>query len=214
MKIILLYGPPSSGKGTHIRLLSEYTGYPILEPAVLFRMISTKKDSESQAIATKINNGYPITSKDYKALVGKRITELLEMNQSFIMDKPGGSLLNEAKWFLDLVKKYNPEIYLFELHISLRESLRRIASRYFVPSSNASYITYKESLEHCLDGEIPVRRVDDTDTSKARRRYRLLYATKRKNILKLFREHKTKVTEIDATANILTVQEMLRKITA
>jgi adenylate kinase family enzyme len=212
MKIILLYGPPSSGKGTHARLLEEYGGYKLLEPAHIFRQIAADTTHPlSKDIAHTINNGYPVTSKQYKDIVGSKLHELLKTNTSFVLDKPGGSRLNEAKWFLELVEQYKPEIYLFVLHIPLLESLRRIDARYFITSSGESYISYKEALAHCPKAEIPVKRVDDLDTTKVRRRYRLLYQTKHKAIEQLYREHGAHVMLLDGMEDVLTVQAQLRQ---
>lgn len=213
MNIILLYGPPSSGKGTHARLLQDFFGYTLIEPAHIFRAITRNpKDSRSKEIAERINNGFPITSDQYKEIVGANIVDLLHKKKSFILDKPGGSLLNEVRWFLKLIKPFQPKVFLFELHIPLSESLKRIEARYFITSTGQSFIEYEEALKRCPSGEKPVKRVDDLDSAKVKRRYRMLYQTKHTRVKHLMKEFGATVVELDSMQDILTVQKQIRKI--
>lgn len=213
MNIVLLYGPPSSGKGTHARLLQEFFGYTLVEPAHVFRAIASDPSHKWYSyIGEKINNGFPTPTDAYKKIVGEEVVELLQKKKSFILDKPGGSLLNEVRWFLKLIAPFRPQVFLFELHIPLAESLRRIAARYFITSTGESYITYEEALCHCPSGEKPVKRIDDLDTKKAERRYKLLYQNKHQAVKQLFSQAGAIITEINALEDILTVQTKIRNI--
>ena len=213
MKIILLYGPPSSGKGTHARLLHEFTGFPIIEPAVLFRQIATNPNHKWYSyIGEKINNGYPAPSDAYIKLVQAAIEPLLHSNTSFIMDKPGGSLLVETEWFLEYIKPFNAQVFLCILDIPLEESLRRIESRYFITSSGESYITYQEALSHCKNGELPTKRIDDLDSQKAKRRYKLLYEDQKEEVMVLFKKAGATITVLNGMLPVLTVNGELRKL--
>jgi adenylate kinase family enzyme len=213
MKIVLLYGPPSSGKGTHARLLNQVTHFPIIEPAVLFRAIAADpKHKWYTYIGEKINNGYPTPTDAYMILVKEAIEPLLKSGTSFIMDKPGGSLLPETEWFLEYIKPFDAQVFLCVLDITLAESLRRIESRYFITSTGQSFITYEEALSHCPPGEIPVKRVDDLDSQKAERRYKLLFADQKDQVIQLFKKSGAQVVILNGMDPILTVQDELRKI--
>lgn len=213
MKIILLYGPPSSGKGTHGRFLSQLYGIPFVEPAHIFRDILANPDHSYYQKLSTIEQGNPAPTDLYLETLEHEIKPLLESNTSFVIDKPGGNLPAETVWFLEYIKNFNPDLYVFVLDIPRKVSIKRASTRYFLPSGE-SYVTHEEAIEHAPKGVEPFRRIDDSTSEKVTKRYNEMYGKYKDTIIELFRNAGAQITIIDGTQDVLTVQQMMHSILA
>ncbi len=120
-RVIVVVGPPNSGKGTQTRMLAEHFG------AVYFSvgdLIRTENDPRIMAVH---DSGALISSDDVRRLLKTKL-ESIPVEQTIVFD--GAKKLEEARWLVDVLPgmgRYLERVVL--LHISEQESRNRSSDR-------------------------------------------------------------------------------------
>lgn len=183
--IIILLGPPGSGKGTQAILLSEKFDLYNLE---------TSKVGEQRIMKAKKGEFIKVKGKKYffekerrlwetgilwsppfvTHLIKEKIEELAKEEKGIVFSGSPRTL-HEAKEIIPLLKKiYGPKnIKIFEILLSAKESIFRNSHRRICELMRHPILWLKETekLKHCpLDGSNLLKRkgLDDPETIKIR----------------------------------------------
>lgn len=100
------------------------------------------------------------------------------------------------------IEPYNiePEIVIFQLHVSMAETVKRSATRYYVPGIITSFASYKQAKTMCKEGQEPYRRIEDNDSVGITKRYMDLYLDVFAKILGIYQKNcMAKLYMIDAS---------------
>ncbi len=212
-KLIMLYGPPGSGKGVQTELLCAKFGLQNISWGESFRDFVAKHaeddTSSDQQRAKRVREymlkGLPILTEDMMYILQQRIVFALQnSDQSLIMDKPG-SLPPEAQWISDFLVQHNLSNCLIHFTLPFEISLNRVASRYYVPSDprEIPYKSFEEAKSKCKEGEEPIKRQDDSNLETLKHRYYDLYESNKQTVLNIYKHNNlTKILEIDANDSI------------
>ncbi len=221
-QIIILYGPPAAGKGTQAFLLKErLADYYHLDFGTELRafvkehigdynkdqdQINPNSPKDVVNIAHRIKHDMksylPVRSDDLRFVIEYKIRACVEKNQGIIIEGPG-RLVEEAEWLSGFFAKHELEVIIFHLYISLNEVLRRSRTRYYIPSSQKSFVSLAAAKAACVDGEEPYRRSEDDNESGIEQRYHLLYADHFAEIMSIYQiKGKSTVFTVDATKHI------------
>lgn len=144
MQIIVLLGPPGSGKGTQAELVKEKTGYPIVSSSQLirdkFQQHSEKESPQIQKAKKQYKKGDlvdPQLFADWTLEVIEEIEQNPRHQDGVIFD---GFLrtLEETKIVLPrLIKRFSSNsIKAFFLKISLTEAKQRLSTRLICSDCN------------------------------------------------------------------------------
>lgn len=166
----------------------------------------------AQRVKERMLAGMAIATEDMMYILQAKIAAALESSdRSVIMDKPG-SLPPEAAWISDFVVDRNISNCLIHLTLPFEVSVRRIASRFYVPSDRKeiSYSSYQEAKDRCGPGEEPLQRLDDRNVDIIRQRYFGLYAANSEQVLATYANNGlTKILTIEADAPIEKIHQQI-----
>lgn len=131
-KIILLLGPPGSGKGTQAKRLAERYGYAHLSTGDLLRAVTQQpaQSGEEQIIAEHLQRGELIPDELLYRLVFAAMKRLLASHPGLVLDGAVRSLPQAEefqKWFS--AEGLESELLVIEVAIPDAEAVRRITSR-------------------------------------------------------------------------------------
>jgi adenylate kinase len=215
-QIIILYGPPGSGKGTQAKLLQDKYGYVFLDFGQNFRdfvkenLLSTSLDYQrANRVKSDLEAGRAILTEDFYYILKNKIESLLESKTPFIIDKPG-SLEAEAKWLSRLLKSKKVSTKFFHIQTDLSGSLQRIAHRYYLPSSKNPYPSYEVALLDAKNNEKPFQRKEDESQAITKTRIENLYG-QHDIILDIYRKEGYEIVELDGNLEITEVFKNLEK---
>lgn len=213
-QIIIFYGPPGSGKGTQANLLCQRTKIPFLDAGQTFRnfaKIHEKNPEDVRANRSKrmdecLKSGNPILTEDYMFIIGEKVLETVKSGNHLIMDKPGGSLIPEAEWMDDLIKKNKFPVIFIHLPISIEESIKRVETRWYVPNNSQVFSNILDAKnfikENNLQGQ-PYQRDDDMNEEAIKNRYKKLYENNKDKILEIFKNNENVVFyELDGSKDL------------
>lgn len=219
-KVIILYGPPASGKGTQTHFLKEHLKeYEHLDFGTELRKFvkdTLAKGSEdpdynkAKVMEVTMQTG-PVLFEDLKYVVENKIISAIKKGKGLIIEGPGRQI-SEAHWLSAFLRKNSLSVAIFHLHLSLEDILNRVKTRHYAPGINFPFPSYEVALENCKPGELPYQRPEDVDLDKTVSRYRNLYKKSFAKILFIYQlEAMANIFAVDASEPVQDVQHNIRK---
>lgn len=217
-KIIILIGPPGSGKGTQAALLAEKLNYAQICTGDLLRFLLEKKGGTKEELqeAEKIKQGTLVSDWLIYRLVFEKIEKELKKDRGVILDgviRTPAQAEGFIKFFKD--KNWLKEVNLIWVKLSDKVSLKRLSNRRVcsVCNENIPYTEETRKWQTCLKcGGRLKKRSDDKDRSIFKRRITEQGEKALKPIVIFFKkEEKTRkiVKEIDGERSI---EDVFQKI--
>lgn len=203
-QVIILYGPPASGKGTQANMLFKHLSkynYNHLDFGQLLReyvlaKIGTKENIEANypsirleaekniekhtaiVIYETMKKGEAIDSSLMWRVAEEKVIEIIKKGENLIIDGLGRTI-GDCYKFAEICNLNKFSVALFHICLSENMVIQRSVSRWYAPSSKISFPTFFAAQQFCIDSgnenEKPYQRVDDTNVAKIRQRYKNLY---------------------------------------
>ncbi len=215
-KVIILLGPPGSGKGTQVRLLQEKFGFDCIGSGKMLRERAKTKDFTGKKIAQYVDKGLRVPTPIIFNMWMNRMAEI-EKNlktKGFIIDGSPrevfeAEMLGMAlEWYVwDKTKKV---VYL---KLSEKEIKQRLLNRRMCQKCGRliPYLMGFKDLKKCDKcGGTLIKRADDTEKGVKER-----LAWFKREVLPVVRYYKKKgkVIEIDSNQSIENVfSDILKKL--
>ena len=226
LKVVILLGPPGSGKGTQAGLLAEKFDLYHLETSKLIeRIIMSAKKGDF----IKINGRKYDLEKEKKLwregilcsppfvtyLIKEKIKELNKEKKGIIFSGSPRTLY-EGKEIIPFLKKLygNGNIKIVQIGLSSKESIWRNSHRRICELIRHPILYNKETknLKHCpLDGSKLIKRkgLDNPETIKVRLKE---YKERTFPLISYFKKGNLKVKKINGAVSPVTVFERILKI--
>lgn len=229
--ILILYGPPASGKGTQSIFLEKlFPNFYHLDFGTELRKfvndhlgdyfqteekINSKTSEEILSVARRIKEdmkaSLPVKTEDLRFVIENKIVECVRNKQGMIIEGPG-RLVEEAEWLSTFLSSQNQKVVIFHLYISLIEALERASHRYYVSGLAKSYASFEDAMQDVKNGEHPYRRPEDQDIEGTKQRYEILYAKNFAKIISIYQLNSAAmVFTVDASKPINKVSEDIQK---
>ncbi len=183
-KVIIIFGPPGSGKGTQAELLTQkFFFYNLDTGRVIQEKFKNAKKGEFIQVDGKkyyvadeeqrVKDGKLCSTPFVACLMRKRIGEIYDMGKSLILSGSPRSLEEAAIELPALEKNYGKDnISIINLELSAQDSITRNSNRRVCELMRHSilYIPENAGLKRCpLDGSLLIKREDDNDQTVLRR---------------------------------------------
>jgi len=206
--VIVVFGSIGAGKGTQMAKLQERYGGVIIDNGAAFRKYAEFRSQEGhpeQQRAQKVHEDMikgPIETEDMFYILEGTITEALSRGDLVIMDKPGGILAEEMRWFFNVLAVKHLSVTLLNLFIPVEVAVERISSRYYLPGSSKSYATLKEAQDAAIPSQEPFQRADGASHEITRNRYNTMYADLLGDVRSITTQFDISIYDIDGTKSI------------
>lgn len=155
-KIICLFGPQGSGKGTQAKLLTDKLGIPHISTGDLFRIAIESETELGKKVASILQSGTLVPDDVTFALLKSRITQN-DCASGFILDGFPRTL-KQAQ----LLEDFMPIDHAVVLQISDEESIKRLTNRRHDMRTGAIYNLYTSPKPPADIVPHLVQRPDDT----------------------------------------------------
>jgi adenylate kinase len=172
--IVILLGPPGSGKGTQAAKLARETGLTAISTGELLRRESDSRSELGRQVGRLINAGLLVGDDLMNQVVARRLDNA-DCRQGCILD--GYPRTEEQARFLDwwLRTRELEEPVIFDFVVSPEKVIERLSLRRQCPSCgqiySAEFDVYGKDMACSVDGTPLVRRSDDNpDTIRERLR--------------------------------------------
>jgi adenylate kinase len=206
-QLIILYGPPGSGKGTQAKILEQELGYTFLDFGQCFRdfaAINYDLSNPDKKRAIRVNelliSGKPILTEDFFYILKDKIEYNIRNNINFIIDKPG-SLIEEAKWFNMIIKKNKIDTLFIHLKLNNAHALDRITHRWYLPSNPTPFPSQEEAIKSAIKNEIPYQRTEDQSNTISAQRITNMYS-QHEVIINEYKKNNIPVHDVNADGSI------------
>jgi adenylate kinase len=216
-QLIILYGPPGSGKGTQAKILEQELGYTFLDFGQCFRdfaRVNYELTNPDKKRAIRVNelliSGKPILTEDFFYILKDKIEYNIRNNINFIIDKPG-SLIEEAKWFNMIIKKNNIQTIFIHLELNNADALDRITHRWYLPSNPTPFPSKEEALNNAINNEEPYQRKEDQSDTISAQRIINMYS-QHETIINEYKKNGIMVHNINADQSIEGVKKDIQKL--
>mgnify|MGYP001620049227 CR=1 FL=1 len=212
-QLIVLIGPPGSGKGTQGRLLASHFDFVYRATGDLIRAASKSalQDELYRAISARNAAGIPQPDEVVNELLWRELKNLT-ISHGLILDMYPLSM-GQVEGLQKLVKDFSfatPHVVYFE--VSEAETVRRLAMRQFCAKDNRSVMPDSEEAKTnicSVCGEHLMTREDDKP-DVVKRRYQE-YARRFEPMLKFFKEQGW-LHIINSERGVEEIQEEVRSI--
>jgi len=200
-KIIIIFGPQGSGKGTQAEILSKNLSLPHISTGELFRAAIKKKNKPQGEIAEIINKGKLVSDELTFQLLQERLSKK-DCQGGFILD--GYPRTIKQAELLDNRFKIDKVI---EIDISDKESIKRLVNRRQDPITGKIYNLYTVPKP---SSRIKGRLVQRKDDRKRAIKKRL--KNYHKNTKQILKYYKNKAVRINGEQDIKRVALDIAKI--
>jgi adenylate kinase len=216
--IIILIGPPGSGKGTQAELIAEKFGFYHFETS---KVIEEKfknadpNDKEMREEYEKFSSGQLNTPSKVRQWVIDRIEDLAQHKTKIVFSSSPRTLYEAEGECPFLEKYYNKnEMIVFNIEVSEEESIRRNSGRRICEKSRHPIPDFDEykNIKTCpKDGsKIITRILDKPDIIKVRY---ATYVNETKPVLDFFKKADYEVVKINGDQSISDVHtDIIKKI--
>ena len=212
MKSIILIAPPSAGKGTISKILSEKYNLPHISTGDLLRKYSQVDDEQGNYIRKQINSGNLVSDELIVSLICNRINEY-DCKNGYILDGfprtiPQANALDEA-----LAKDGEKIEFAIDIEVPDENIINRMSGRRSCKDCGAIFhVQYNPpKKENCCDvcgGELILRDDDKAETVKKRLD---VYHEQTAPLIAHYKEAGS-LHEIDGTQDIKVVFEEIKSI--
>jgi adenylate kinase len=209
--VILLFGPPGSGKGTQAPFISSYLGIPAISTGETFRAERDSGTPLGKKVAAIMSSGGLVSDDIVNEVVASRL-QRDDCRNGFVLDGyprtvPQGMFLDEL---LKSIHQPEPTVLFFDVPDAVL--VQRLAARRQCPSCGRIYnLLFHPPLQDSLcdlDGSPLLQRSDDKEeVIRARLR---AYAEQTGPLIDYYSDRD--FHRLDATQTPAEVQEEVRRI--
>jgi len=206
LPLIILFGPPGSGKGTQANLICKELDLLNLSIGNSVRAFVAKYDfndsferARVDRLKLKLENGELQDFDDVKYIVEAEIKENISSGKNMLIE--GLPRTHEQSlWLADFFTASEVDCLFFHFVLPQDLILERLSHRFYAPGDENPYSSYDEAMSHCKDGQTPTRRKDDENIEVIKHRLNVQYNDCKDDILKTISQCETvKVIDIDST---------------
>jgi len=219
-KVIILIGPPGSGKGTQAKMLAEKLKLFHLQTSKLgeakINDPELVKNDPEVAEAKKLYDSGGLFSPEWiQKLVLEKVKELVAQNKGIIFDGSPRTLDEAEKELPELESVFGREnIKIIKINLSEYESLKRNSHRRVCKLNQHPIPNFPEfeNVKICPEdgSEIILRSLDDPETIKTRYK---VYMEETYPVFDFFKSKGYNITEINGEQPIENVQkDILNKL--
>jgi adenylate kinase len=202
--IIVLIGPPGSGKGTQASILVEKFGWNTISTGLLIRGEIKSGSEVGKKVKSIIKNG-DLIGDDLMFLMLKNKLMSIDMEKIIIDGFPRS--IEQVQMYDEWTNSDGKDYFLkkvFVLDVDEKEIIKRIENRVVCPDCGATFNLYtkKPIIEGICDvcGQKITSRSDDINADIVKHRYEL-YKKESKDIIDFYNK-KNLTIKIDALKNI------------
>lgn len=202
--IIVIFGPPGSGKGTQSNILITKYNLQLISVGDMLRAIILSESDLGNKIKDIIQSGNLVQDEIICDLLQN---QLMSMNENLLLDGFPRNL--KQAYFLSqiLINKYNKDVdYVIELQVKDEIVIERMKNRFICLDCKNTSSTSDLTCSKCNSNNLK-RRDDDINTFAVRRRIDEYYI-QMKNLREYYKE---KLLTVDAS---LDVDKVTKEITA
>ncbi|OGN02920.1 MAG: hypothetical protein A2651_01915 [Candidatus Yanofskybacteria bacterium RIFCSPHIGHO2_01_FULL_42_12] len=201
--VVILIGPPGSGKGTQAEMLAEKFGLVHLESSKVIEEKIKNADPENQTLLEekrKWESGQLNTPKLVRRWIIEKIEELALLGKSIVFSGSPRTIFEAEGEISELERSYGKEnIKVIHLDLGEHGSVKRNSSRRICEKNRHPIPNFPEyeNITQCpKDGSGIIRRVlDNLETVKVRYQ---VYLKETKPVLDLFEDKGYRIIEINA----------------
>ncbi|MGE5392267.1 MAG: adenylate kinase family protein [Candidatus Saccharibacteria bacterium] len=212
--IIVLLGPPGSGKGTQADLLSQKTGFPHISTGELIREYIKTHPEEAAAVKERYDKGILQPDNFVLPLFEKKFDEVDQVSEGIISDAFPMSL-PQAEFMGKILEKYGiANFRVLFIHVDEEEVVHRLSNRKICVGcrkASATEDSENYTVNQCqlCGGHMEVRSDDRPDVVRIRLKE---YAQRTKELVGYYKE-KGQLSEINGSQPVDAVQaEIIRTI--
>ncbi|HTL39253.1 MAG TPA: nucleoside monophosphate kinase [Methylomirabilota bacterium] len=171
--VILLMGPPGSGKGTQSKLLVDKLGFAYFSMGDTLREFAKMDTDLGREIKNTIDQGIIVPDSITKDIIREKFSNFL--------DKPGvvfdgfPRTVGQDQDLREILEKYEvPHFQVFFLEVDKEKLLKRLTTRKTCPNCQAIYLPdspeYKTEICKICGSKISIRK-DDQDQASIEKRF-------------------------------------------
>ena len=216
-QLIVLFGPPGSGKGTQAAALDKNESYVQLGMSTMLLNYTklnghTKEESARiLRINEQFKSGGLVSFDDVVTIMKEKFKYNLKKGKRMTLDGFPRTE-NQAIWLSGLITKEKVKTLFIHFDLSLATALKRIQNRYFVPSNKNIYMSYELALVDCKGDEKPFQRDLDKDMEIVKKRYHEQYSMDKDEIIDgLINNSFVDMLDIDADLPIDDITKIIEK---
>ncbi|MDF2965571.1 MAG: adenylate kinase [Rickettsiaceae bacterium] len=164
--VIILLGPPGSGKGTQSSMLVEALKAFHISTGAILRQELASKTSIGIEIETTIKSGKLVSDELINKIIEKRLNEIDLNNRIVILDGYPRNI-GQAEF---LKNSFNCNLKVIYLKLSDEEIIKRLSGRFSCPTCQRIYNKYFDNplvegeCDNCGKVEFNIRQDDNAET--------------------------------------------------